>query len=476
MKKTLILAGILFFSTSIFWAQDASSSFDSVNLSDEQYASFMANKNGHAEIKNSLITSTSTINWTKNTFSSDISLDVIKSGIPMPSGKVTSVNKIQMELPVLVKDPLLSVCVDDTNTLNNLILDGTLTLEQFTHIIDESQQRAPVFYEGGKKLLTNHTIDLKEIGALLIKHRTPYTQQIPIQRLASRKYTGIIIDARGILPVQGEFISSKAEPCIFPKIWNENMELVYEKNMVEPKIAKEKGIVLYSSSPLIESYENRVGKDPLWISAKKIFGVNRVDPVISENDWLKITSVKENLELLKQGKIVILLDEKTLVHKVSAPDRNKQYFMAYREMQKYFYENKIPDTILKEDPSGISITMQNLNFIADSAELLPEEKPRIQEIAKSLIKLTSSGEFNILVEGHTADVNKPNGQMQLSIERAKAIIELLVEYGVNKDLFTYRGYGGTRPIANNSSPEGRAQNRRVEITAMPKASYIMATE
>ena len=476
MKRTLVFAGILFFSASIFWAQDVSSSLNSVNLTDEEYADFMANKNGHAEIENSVITSTSTINWSKNTFTSDISLDVKKSGIPMPSGKATSVNKIQMELPVLVKDPLLSVYVDSTNTLNSLILDGTLTLEQFTRIIDKSQQRAPVFYEGGKKLLTNHTIDLKEIGALLVKHRSTYTQQIPIQKTASRKYTGIIIDARGILPVHGEFISSRAEPCIFPKIWNENMDLIYEKNMVNPQIAREKGIVLYSSSPLIENYEERVGKDPLWITAKKIFGVNRVDPVISENDWLKITSVKENLELLQQGKIVILLDEETLVHKVSAPLRNKRYFLAYREMQKYFYENKIPDTILKEGPTGISITMQNLNFIADSAELLPEEKPRIQEIAKSLIKLTANGEFTILVEGHTADVKKPTGQMQLSIERAKSIIELLVEYGVDKNLFTYRGYGGTHPIADNSTPEGRAQNRRVEITAMPKASYVMAAE
>ena len=116
--------------------------------------------------------------------------------------------------------------------------------------------------------------------------------------------------------------------------------------------------------------------------------------------------------------------------------------------------------------------MQNLRFIADSPELLPEEKPRIHQIAQSLKKITDSGEFSILVEGHTADVNKPNGQLTLSIQRTQTIIDILIEQGVNKDIFTYRGYGGTKPVADNSTPEGRARNRRVEITVMPKASYV----
>lgn len=439
-------------------------------------AELLANQNAHAEQENAIITSISTVNWTKYSFSSDLSLDVLKSKIPMPSGRAASVNKIQTELPVLIKDPLLSIYVDDTYSLSDLILSGTLTLEQMTKIIDSSKEKPAFFAEGGKKLLTNHILDLKEIGALLVKHRSTYTQFIPIQTVASRIYTGIVIDARGKLPVHGEFVESAVEPCLFPKIWNENMDLIYEKNMVEPEIARSQGIVYYSSSKILENYAERVGKDPLWITAKEVFGINRVDPVISFNDYLKITSVKENLDLLKQGKVVILLDEENLIHKVSVPDRNKNYFLAYQNLQKYFYENKIPDTLIKEGPSGISITMQNLNFIADSAELLPEERPRIEEIAKSLINLTSAGEFTILVEGHTADVNKPTGQMQLSIERAQTIISLLIEYGVNEDIFTYRGYGGTRPIADNSTPEGRAQNRRVEITAIPKSSYVMSRE
>ncbi|MCI5523723.1 MAG: OmpA family protein [Treponema sp.] len=429
---------------------------------------------GHKNPQEAVITSTSTVNWTKKLFSSDVSLNVVKAGIPMPSGKASSINKIQMELPVLVKDPLLSLYVDDTYTLGDLVLEGTVTLEELTRIIDNSNQTPAVFESFSDNLRTRHTITLEKIGALLVKHKKTYTQKRPVDAVSSRTYSGIVIDARGTLDVHGEFVESPAYPCLFPKIWADDMTLVYEKNMVEADIAKNSGIVKYSSSDYTEDFSDRAGNDPLWITAKKVYGINRTDPVISYKDYLKITSKKENLELLRQGKIVILLDEDHLVHKVSVPDKNKNYYIAYHKIQRYFFENKVPDVTLIDTDHGLRLTVENLNFIADSPELLPEELPRINQIAESLIKFTKTGEFSILVEGHTADVNKPNGQMELSIERAKSIINLLVENGMDPNIFNYKGYGGTKPRADNSTPEGRAQNRRVEITVIPRSTTVMS--
>ena len=59
------------------------------------------------------------------------------------------------------------------------------------------------------------------------------------------------------------------------------------------------------------------------------------------------------------------------------------------------------------------------------------------------------------------------------IQRAQEIIKELVSNGIDKNLFTYRGFGGTKPVADNSTPQGRALNRRVEIIIMPKGSYIL---
>ncbi len=439
----------------------------------EREALMAAENAGHVSEQDATMTSSSIINWTKRIFTSDISFDVEKANIPMPSGKSTSIKEIEMKLPILIKNPLLSIYVDDSKTLGDLVLDGTLTLENLTRIIDTSKKTPAVFTSQGNVILTKHTLNLADISSTLVKHKTPYKSNRPIDRISSKKYTGIVIDARGTLPVQGEFIESEVFPCLFPRIWTENMDLLYERNMVQPEIVKTQGIVHYSGSEIIENYSDRVGKSPLWITAKKVYGINRTDPIISYDDYLRITSIEENMDLLEKGKVVVLLNKDQLEKRVSVPKKDKNYFINYYQLRKYFFERKIPDVELNEVLTGIQITMQNLRFIADSYELLPQEKPRIAEIAESLKKVTASGDYTILIEGHTADVNKPNGQMTLSIQRAQEIIKELSANGINKNLFSYRGFGGTKPVADNETPEGRAQNRRVEIIIMPKGSYIL---
>ena len=89
-----------------------------------------------------------------------------------------------------------------------------------------------------------------------------------------------------------------------------------------------------------------------------------------------------------------------------------------------------------------------------------------------LQEIIKDNEFSILVEGHCADIGKPVGQMNLSIERTVTVMKALVAHGIPERIFSYKGYGATRPVASNETEEGRAQNRRVDITARPKATYI----
>ena len=472
MKRSIAVTGIcLLFAlqTVTIFAQTAD---EELVTTDDEYAERMASLSGNVSEKNAVMSSSSSINWTKGTFTSEINLNVQKAGIPLPSGKSAAINRIQMDLPVLIKDPLLSLYVDDTQTIGDLVLQGTLTLEEITRIISAGKQTPAYFAANGTDLQTKHLIKLQDIGSPLVKHHTPYSINTPIEHIASRAYTGIIIDARGTLPIQGEFTSSVVSPCLFPRIYNENMDLLYERNMVDPTIAKQTNIVYYGSDDRKETYIDRVGKDPLWITAKKVYGVNRCDPVISHDDYLKIATIPSNVKLLTQGKIVILLDKAQLEHAVTASEKNKRYYLEYKKIRDYIIDNKVPDVVVLETGPGIKIRMEDLKFIADSPDLLPEEKPRIATIARSLKDITTNNDYTILVEGFTADVNKPNGQLILSIQRAQSIINALVGEGLDRSLFTYKGYGGTVPIASNATPEGRAQNRRVEITVMPKSSSI----
>ncbi len=418
------------------------------------------------------LSSESYINWKDGAFISTINLDVDTANIVLPSGRNIATNRMEQKLPLLIKNPLLTVTINSSTQIGDAVLWNLLSIGNVTESIEEGKVTPTVFSRSGDFLTTNHTISLQDLSSLLIKHTAPYTPNIPIDRISSRSYTGIIIDARGTLPVQGEFTHERANPALFPKIWDEEMSLLYEVNMVEPKVVRDSGLVQYASATTDSTFSQRVGTDPLRIRARGVFGIHRTDPLISKNDALRILSIPENIELLMQGKVIILLDEESLVHQVKAPSKDESYFYMVQEVSDFIFENVIEDLEVIDTDRGMLIPLRDLKFIPDSAELLPEESDRLDILARSLIIATENNESTILVEGHTASVGRPIGEQNLSVERAISIIDELVERGVPEELFTFRGYGGEIPIGDNSTEEGRALNRRVEITVVPRQTYV----
>ena len=420
---------------------------------------------------NSALESKSSVDWTKNDFYSSISLDVRKQNLNSPASKNAAEALIKLKMPSLVKDPLLTLFVDNSNYLGDIVSGGSINLEQITEIIENGKRNSPVFSADAKTLNTTNIIKITNLSAILVRHQYPYTAQEPLDSVPSRAYTGIIIDARGTVPVHGEYIESEVYPCFFPQIWDDNMNLIYERNMIDRNIASARGIVRYDYSDDDRRYEDGTGTDPLYIKAYKVYGRNRTDPILRRRDALKILTVPENLELLKSGKVAILLDKKNLIYSVGAPEKDSSYYAAYRTLKQYIYENKVPDIDVSDSINGILFSV-DLKFFPDSPELLPEERSRISKVAEMLEEIIKNNEFTILVEGHTADVGKPVGQMNLSIERTRTVMNALIAEGLPRNLFTYKGYGATQPIADNATEEGRKQNRRVDITARPRASYI----
>lgn len=126
-------------------------------------------------------------------------------------------------------------------------------------------------------------------------------------------------------------------------------------------------------------------------------------------------------------------------------------------------EGKPLGITVEETDAGVKLTVRDLRFVADSDSLLPEERGRLELLAKALRDIPDR---TFLVEGHTAAVGKTAGELDLSRNRAKKIVDELAARGISADRFIYKGWGGTKPIAANDSEGGRAKNRRVEITVL----------
>lgn len=121
----------------------------------------------------------------------------------------------------------------------------------------------------------------------------------------------------------------------------------------------------------------------------------------------------------------------------------------------------ISDARVSVTTEGVTISLTDIQFLADSAELTEPEKEKIREIAQILWAVP---ERHLLVAGHTALAGTSSGQQQVSLDRAQAVADYLVWLGVrSRDEIQVEGRGSERPIADNTTEEGMALNRRVEI-------------
>lgn len=117
-------------------------------------------------------------------------------------------------------------------------------------------------------------------------------------------------------------------------------------------------------------------------------------------------------------------------------------------------------TLEKADEEAVKKAFDNLTFETGSAVIAKTSYPSLDELAKVL---EQKKEFLLLIDGHTDNVGADDKNLALSISRAESVKTYLVSKGIEEKRLTSNGYGAKRPIADNTTEEGRKQNRRVEM-------------
>lgn len=115
------------------------------------------------------------------------------------------------------------------------------------------------------------------------------------------------------------------------------------------------------------------------------------------------------------------------------------------------------DTLIVDVPQGVS-------FDFDSAELRPQGRDALRQVARVLV---NNPRTTIDVIGHTDSIGRPEYNQRLSERRAQAVADFLVSQGVQPARILTAGRGASQPVATNATEEGRARNRRVEIQINP---------
>ncbi|MDR1839982.1 MAG: OmpA family protein [Treponema sp.] len=134
------------------------------------------------------------------------------------------------------------------------------------------------------------------------------------------------------------------------------------------------------------------------------------------------------------------------------------------ELAAMIKENEMTNITVEIGPEGITIILFDIGFTPDSTQLLESERVKLRAIANILKNIPN---VRLLISGHTALAGTAEGRRRISQGRAQIVASYLVSLGACKaDNVVTVGYESDRPIADNTTAEGMAANRRVEIVIL----------
>ena len=122
----------------------------------------------------------------------------------------------------------------------------------------------------------------------------------------------------------------------------------------------------------------------------------------------------------------------------------------------------VPEEVKKEIEQEIAdvLKVENIQFEVDSSIITPKGIETVKKISVILKKYPN---VKMEIGGHTDSDGDAAYNQQLSQERVDMVKKALIEFGLNGDRFTTKGYGESKPLVPNDSPENKAKNRRVEF-------------
>jgi hypothetical protein len=268
---------------------------------------------GAREIKSDI---TGSFDWEQMRIDAELSVDLASMGIRLPSGRTQAEETLFSHYFDRMRPFILSIRLDSSTVIGDLVDSGEISPVLVDMLALQASRQAPKYSVDFRAISSKYVIDLKNVGSKLVSRNLGVRAAHIINPRPTAEYTGIIIIAEDKLPVHGRKNSEELLPCLFPKIWDTEMNLIYDKEMTKPDWGADFTMVHYTGagsifentpSGLSTNLQKVVGDKPLRIIARGVFGINPTDPIIDRSDALIILSSETNKQLLNEGRVAFIV-------------------------------------------------------------------------------------------------------------------------------------------------------------------------
>ena len=250
----------------------------------------------------------SEIDWVNGRIYSSMVIKV-KNDYNFANNSMEQIDNVKEKTRINFYSILKKINVYESFSVIDFVNDNNLNNE-LTNLIDNSKLYK-MEYPDLNTIRITYSISLcgeNSLYSMLMFDREDFTNEIKgyIDYNYNTDYTGLIIDARGELSTfEGEV--AKVKPALFLSVKDSEGKLVFDRYNIDPNIIKNKGMIKYTTN-INENFTDRVGKNPLKITAYGIGDKTGSIIVISEIDAKKILSTAKTRNSIKSGSIIVIVD------------------------------------------------------------------------------------------------------------------------------------------------------------------------
>ena len=253
------------------------------------------------------VESSSRIDWQNGTFILTVNYRPNQTEKPLPGQRSTAEATISRHLPTLFIEEISKVKIDSRTSIAEAIVEWPTLATEFQKLATTGKIVSSYFTDDFSEFRRIYHYNIyPQIASLFIIHTRSSSQTEELTYVAGGRYSGIVIYVNDPLKIFETHTKGSLEPAIFPRVYNENTDLLIDMRMIDPEVLKVKGMLRYYHTSQLDAIQSRVGEVPMYVHATALFGVHSTDLIVSQRAARKIKASRHTLSLIKEGKIAIV--------------------------------------------------------------------------------------------------------------------------------------------------------------------------